>query len=106
MERPTAENAWERKFGRKMGDDFWNNAYKLIKIMTNNCFERDFMTKYMHRQIYTNQKAKLFGLLADDTCDKCGKSSEDLYHMFYECEENNKLIENIIIWLNEACKLI
>jgi hypothetical protein len=85
--------------------DHWRYCWNLKRRATDIKDERDFMIKFMHRQINTRYMLEIYGIEPNDTCSHCNTDVETIEHAYYFCTYNNNLINHIITWINSKCEI-
>ncbi|XP_074318343.1 uncharacterized protein LOC141655150 [Silene latifolia] len=56
---------------------------------------------YHHKAMNTNAKLKRLGCCEEDTCYLCGRSSETIDHLFFDCAYSRRLVDGFSRWIGE-----
>ena len=82
----------------------WNRVWKRINNPLVDISEREFLFRYIHETLASNQRLFMLNIRDNGNCDKCGEAEHSL-HIFYFCEG----IRNIRNWfmniLSRLCNI-
>lgn len=92
-EKPTGIVLWKNLFNIEDVDfiNVWHHVNMYWKPV--NMTELDY--KILHNCLFTKVKLQKIGLTDNDLCSVCGIESEDILHMFLNCDELDEFLDYI-----------
>ena len=82
----------------------WKCIWKSVNISFIGHIEREFIFKYAHGTLATNQRLKILSIKESDKCDNC-EEPEYILHVFYFCRYIRSILEYFKSVLFEICDI-
>jgi hypothetical protein len=106
IEVPTSVTKWETVHNINHNLSHWQYSWRLIKYSAKIKYERDFMIKFLHRQINTRYLLNIYGIEESNICILCNNDEiETIEHAYESCTYNSNIVSEIILWLNQKCSI-
>jgi exonuclease III len=90
-----AKNKWEEDIGRPIEDPTWRSHLTKTRKLTISSKLLSWLYRYNLRDIQYNSKLYKMGLSDSELCQFCGKETERILHLYWECPMIRKLWENL-----------
>jgi len=94
---------WDTDFNLKefvIDETLWTRSYKRCFEWTQSSELRSFEYRFRLRILPSKKQLVKMGVVDDMSCNRCGNSTEDLKHIFWECEQVSNVWEKVTRWLN------
>ena len=78
-----AQRKWERDLNTELD---WSEAFKTIYQITTDPKLRWLQYRTLTRILTTNRRLQMYGIKNDDHCEKCPGVSENISHLFWNCQ--------------------
>lgn len=98
--------------------EFWNNIFQqninwkdvfiFYRQCTNDCKLLDFQYKFIFRIIFTKRELLKMKLVDNDKCTFCKHASEDISHVYFDCEFVKRFWQDLEMFINNHlhCNII
>ena len=80
-----SEDKWHEQLDNILSVDFWNDTLKLNASINNNNFAKWLQYQIVRNSIFTNNRVSKFKSNVSEKCDLCSLSTENAFHLFYQC---------------------
>ena len=105
-EKPTTSQAkWHEDCALEKGEINWKKVFQLTRKCTKGTRLIIFQFKFLHRRLPTNSFLYKITVKENDRCTFCGKETETLLHVFWNCNLISRFWDNIFKWL-QSCSLM
>ena len=78
----------------------WNEIFGYYRKCTKDCKLLDFQYRFIYRTIYTKKELLKMKLVDNDICIFCKNTSEDISHLFFDCELVKNFWHKVEYFLN------
>ena len=95
-----AMNKWNVIIGENLE---WGRIFYDLRKITQDTKLLWFQMKILHRILSTNKYLKMIGIRYDDKCSFCKTSTEDINHLFWNCDIVQEFRLDFLGWVKTKC---
>ena len=99
---------WDKVFNLRefISDEIsWFESYTQCFGWTKSVELRSFEYRFRLRLLQPASRVARMGLIEDASCKRCGFQTEDLFHVFWECNTVRDVWLNLVLWFNMVFSL-